>query len=90
LEQGSALVQLCKAANCKVIGVVGSTQKVDILKQLGADYIIDKSKQNLWKEVEKIAPEGVHACFDANGVETCLFIYFSFFRFVFYLLMKKV
>jgi len=67
---GSALVQLGKVSGLKVVGVVGSSHKVAILKQLGCQHIIDKSKENLWEKAEEYAPEGYDVIFDANGVET--------------------
>lgn len=67
---GSSLVQLCKIKGIKTIGIVGSSHKVQSLKELGCDFIIDKSQEDLWKKVEEYAPEGVDLAFDANGVET--------------------
>jgi NADPH:quinone reductase-like Zn-dependent oxidoreductase len=67
---GSSLVQLCKIKGIKTIGVVGSSHKVQSLKDLGCDFIIDKSKEDLWKKVEEYAPGGTDLAFDANGVET--------------------
>jgi NADPH:quinone reductase-like Zn-dependent oxidoreductase len=67
---GSTLVQLGKQAGCKVVGVVGSSHKVDAVKQLGADLVIDKSKADLWKEAKKFAPNGYDVVLDANGIET--------------------
>lgn len=67
---GSSLVQLCKIAKIKTIGVVGSTHKIDYLKELGCDYIIDKSQEDLWSKVKEYAPSGVDLAFDANGVST--------------------
>lgn len=67
---GSSLVQMCKIAGIKSIGVVGSSHKVDSLREMGCDFIIDKSTEDLWKKVEEYAPEGVDLAFDANGVET--------------------
>lgn len=67
---GSALVQMCRIAGIKTIGVVGSSHKVSAVKELGADFVIDKSTEDLWKKVEECAPGGVDLCFDANGVET--------------------
>ena len=32
---GSMLVQLAKIAGCRVVGVVGATHKVELVKQLG-------------------------------------------------------
>lgn len=37
-----------KIVGCKVVGVVGSTHKVQTVYDLGADHVIDKSKENLW------------------------------------------
>lgn len=67
---GSSLVQLCRIKGIKTIGVIGSSHKRQMLEEIGCDYIIDKSKEDLWKKVKEIAPDGVDLAFDANGVET--------------------
>ncbi len=67
---GSALVQLGQLAGCHVVGVVGASHKVEHLKRLGVNDIIDKSRQDLWAESEKLAPAGFDIILDANGVET--------------------
>lgn len=67
---GSALVQLGKLVGCRVVGVVGSAHKAETLKKLGLDAIIDKSCQDLWKEAEKLSPNGYDIILDANGIET--------------------
>ncbi len=67
---GSALVQLAKAFNFKVTGVVGSSHKVQDVKNLGADFVIDKSNQDLWIEAKKVCPDGYDVIFDANGYTT--------------------
>lgn len=67
---GTALVQLGKMADCKVVGVVGAAHKAETVRNLGAWKVIDKSKQNLWKECEELAPMGFDVVFDANGAET--------------------
>ncbi len=67
---GSAFVQLCKLHDLHVIGVVGASHKVEYVRQLGADAVIDKSRQSLWKEVKRLCPEGCDLVFDANGPET--------------------
>jgi len=67
---GCALLQLSKLAGWRTIGVVGQTDKVKIAKDMGADFVIDKSKQDLWHEVEKIAPDGLDAVLDGNGYIT--------------------
>ena len=67
---GSALVQLGKLAGVRVIGVVGSAHKRDACLTMGADAVIVKNEQDLWKEAERLAPNGFDAVFDANGVST--------------------
>lgn len=68
---GSMLIQMCKIIGYNpIVAVVGSSHKIAYCVDLGADYVIDKSKQNLWKEVENISPNGYFSIFDANGIET--------------------
>lgn len=67
---GTALVQLGKAIDCHVIGVVGAPHKVDVVKKLGADAVIDKSNTPLWSKAEELAPKGFDVIMDANGRET--------------------
>ena len=67
---GSALVQLCKLHHLKVIGVVGASHKVEYVRQVGADAVIDKSTQPLWAEAKRLCPGGYDLVFDANGPET--------------------
>lgn len=67
---GTALCQLGRVADCEVTGVVGSSHKVDTAKANGANHVIDKSTQDLWKEAERIAPDGFDVVLDANGYAT--------------------
>jgi NADPH:quinone reductase-like Zn-dependent oxidoreductase len=67
---GSALVQLCKLHDLHVTGVVGASHKVEHVRQLGADAVIDKSTQSLWDEARRLCPDGYDLVFDANGPET--------------------
>ncbi|MDH3560472.1 MAG: medium chain dehydrogenase/reductase family protein [Gammaproteobacteria bacterium] len=67
---GSMLVQLGKLADCRVIGVVGATHKVEAVHALGADAVIDKSARDLWAEAERLTPDGYDIILDANGIAT--------------------
>ncbi len=67
---GTCLVQLAKIAECEVIGVVGSSHKVDAVLANGADHVIDKSKQDLWVQAKRHAPDGFDLILDANGIST--------------------
>jgi NADPH:quinone reductase-like Zn-dependent oxidoreductase len=67
---GSALVQMLKRAGAEVTGVVGRSAKVEVVRALGADHVIDKSTTDLWREARVIAPKGFDLILDANGVST--------------------
>lgn len=67
---GSALVVLGKIAKCRIVAVVGGSHKVEHVRALGADHVIDKSKEDLWASAERYAPGGYEVVLDANGVET--------------------
>lgn len=67
---GTAILQIGHLMNCRMVGVVGSTHKIDAAKKFGADIVIDKSTENLWEKAQLASPEGYDAIFDANGPET--------------------
>lgn len=67
---GGALLQLGRIAGCRTVGVVGSTHKVETARALGADVVIDKSREDLWRAAERAAPRGYDVVLDANGVAT--------------------
>lgn len=67
---GSALLELGRLAGARVVGVVGASHKVEHAKAFGAEAVIDKSRDNLWRRAKELAPDGYDAIFDANGVAT--------------------
>ena len=69
---GSFLVQMSKILGLgPIVGVVGSSSKVEEAKSLGCDVVIDKSSENLWAAAEKAGPpHGYATIMDANGVST--------------------
>lgn len=67
---GSALVILGKRAGCRVVGVVGRTNKVETARALGCDVVIDKSTERLWERARREAPAGYDVVLDANGEST--------------------
>ena len=56
---GGAFVQLGKIAGCRVIGVVGSPEKIAAARNLGADAVVDRSAGPLWERADGLAPEGL-------------------------------
>lgn len=68
---GSMLVQMSRILGLgPIVGVVGSSSKVDEAKSLGCDVVIDKSTEDLWDTAERAAPSGFSTIMDANGVAT--------------------
>jgi NADPH2:quinone reductase len=65
---GVAALQLGRAAGAKVIGVVGSPEKVQPAKRMGADIVIDRSRQDVVEAVrEATSGRGVDVVFDPVG-----------------------
>ncbi len=67
---GGALLQLGKIAGCRMVGVVGSSHKVETAISFGADDVIDKSREDLWTNAKEFCPEGFDVVFDGNGPAT--------------------
>jgi NADPH:quinone reductase-like Zn-dependent oxidoreductase len=67
---GGALIQLLKILGCTAVGVVGAPHKVEVARRLGADVVIDKSHEDLWRAAARAAPDGYDVILDANGVST--------------------
>lgn len=65
---GGALIQLAKIAGCRVVGVVGATHKVAVARELGADFVVDRSAtDDVRRALEHASPRGYDVVLDANG-----------------------
>jgi len=71
---GSMLVQMSKILGLHpIVGVVGSSSKVDVAKKLGCDVVLDKSDDDdddVWERANQIVPNGFKTIMDANGIST--------------------
>lgn len=67
---GCAAVQLAAQAGARVTAVVGAAHKRALPRELGAEAVIVKSEQGLWREAEALAPDGFDVILDPNGIET--------------------
>ena len=68
---GQIFAQWANSIGAKVIGTVGSDQKIDIAKANGYEHVINYSKEDFAKEVMKITNnQGVPAVFDGVGKNT--------------------
>jgi NADPH:quinone reductase-like Zn-dependent oxidoreductase len=67
---GSISIQVAKALGAKVATTLRSMDKQDVVRQLGADLIIDSTKQNFVEEILSwTAGKGVNAVIDNLGGE---------------------
>ena len=68
---GQIFAQWANSIGAKVIGTVGSDEKIKIAKENGYDYVINYNKDDFVKEVLKITNnKGVPAVFDGVGKDT--------------------
>ena len=68
---GSAAILLGKARGLRVITVASDKNKIKFAKKLGADFVIDRSSQDVTSEVLKITNQvGVDAVIDHVGAKT--------------------
>jgi NADPH2:quinone reductase len=68
---GQVFSQWAKGIGCKLIGTVGSDEKIAIAKQNGCDHVINYTKQDFVKEVNDITKrEGVSVVYDGVGKDT--------------------
>jgi len=68
---GQIFCQWAKSLGCKLIGTVGSDEKISIAKKNGCDFVINYSKENFQKRVLEITKgKGVPVVFDGVGKDT--------------------
>ena len=68
---GQIFCQWAKSLGCKVIGTVGSDEKIDIAKKNGCDFVINYSKEDFPKKVLEITKrKGVSVVYDGVGKNT--------------------
>jgi len=68
---GQIFCQWAKSLGCKVIGTVGSDEKISIAKKNGCDFVINYSKDNFSKKVLQITKgKGVPVVYDGVGKDT--------------------
>ena len=68
---GQIFCQWAKSLGCKVIGTVGSDEKIIIAKKNGCDFVINYSKEDFAKKVLEITKgKGVPVVYDGVGKKT--------------------
>eukprot|EP00878_Enallax_costatus_P026501 GHUV01028443.1.p1 GENE.GHUV01028443.1~~GHUV01028443.1.p1 ORF type:complete len:293 (+),score=92.02 GHUV01028443.1:330-1208(+) len=67
---GTAAVQISKVLGARVVAVTSGANKVEYLKAIGADAVVDTAVaggQKLHKQIAAVAPKGVNIVFDPVG-----------------------
>ncbi len=68
---GTAAIQLAKAAGATTIAVAGGETKVDLLREIGADVVIDHRENPDWVDaVREASGGGVDVAYDPVGGDT--------------------
>jgi len=68
---GQIFGQWAKSLGCKIIGTVGTDEKIEIAKKSGYDYIINYSKDNFATKVKELTDgKGVPVVYDGVGKNT--------------------
>ena len=68
---GSAAIQLGKAAGARVIGVVGGADKAEFARQLGADVVVDRHREDFVEVVKaETKGRGADVIYDPVGGDT--------------------
>ena len=68
---GQIFCQWAKSLGCKVIGTVGSDEKISVAKKNGCDFVINYSKDDFVKKVLEITKgKGVSVVYDGVGKNT--------------------
>jgi NADPH:quinone reductase-like Zn-dependent oxidoreductase len=68
---GTACIQIAKATGARVFAAAGTDEKLELCEELGADVLINYSKENFLKRVRKeTGNRGVDVCVDYVGKDT--------------------
>jgi synaptic vesicle membrane protein VAT-1 len=67
---GGAATQVAVACGARVVGTVGSKQKLDVARQAGAQHVIDGSLGPWHARTRELVPEGFDVVLDAHGADS--------------------
>lgn len=68
---GTACIQIAKVAGARVIACASGKEKLDLCSELGADVLVDYSKEDFVRRVrEETGKRGVDVCVDYIGQDT--------------------
>jgi NADPH:quinone reductase-like Zn-dependent oxidoreductase len=69
-QLGQMLVKICHVDGIPLVNVVRRKEQVELLKSIGAEYVVNSTSENFKKELEEaMLQSGSTICFDATGGE---------------------
>lgn len=69
---GLGVIAACAHRGCVVIAVDVNPRQLAAAREMGADHLIDGSRQDVMAEVMKIAPGGADVVFESTGIPACI------------------
>lgn len=66
---GHMVIQMAKIAGCYVVGIAGGAKKCAVVKDLGADEVIDYKSDDVLTKITEFCPHGLDIYFDNVGGE---------------------
>lgn len=69
---GLAVVANAAVRGCTVIAIDIEPARLEVARRLGADHVIDASKEDVAAEVLRLAPGGADTVFEATGKRECV------------------
>jgi alcohol dehydrogenase len=67
---GTLAIQIAKRLGARVIATANSDEKLKVMRELGADLVLNRLTDDIAAEVRKFAPTGVDAILDYVGPQT--------------------
>ena len=67
---GSAAIQIAKILGARIIASTSSSEKCEMAKKLGADFVINYTREPIGKTAKEISDGGVNVVFDHTGEKT--------------------
>ena len=69
---GLGVVAACSHRGCTVISVDIEDGRLEVAARLGADHVVNGSREDVGARVREIAPDGADVVFEATGIPECI------------------
>jgi L-iditol 2-dehydrogenase len=69
---GLGVVAACAHRGCVVVAVDLDSGRLEVARKMGADHLVDGSRQDVAGELKRLAPEGADVVFECTGLPECV------------------